>query len=48
MTNVSHPLFEQLSVGDAVEYTPEATKDGLHAQHIVRERHNHHAMAAGW
>lgn len=48
MTNVSHPLFGQLAVGDAVEYTPDVTKGGLHAQHIVREKHNNHAIAEGW
>lgn len=40
LTNVSHPSFEQLNVGDAVEYSPEILDDGRQAHHIVREKNN--------
>ncbi len=43
ITNVSFPNFTQLRVGDAVEYTSALMNDGWHAQHIVKERHNHTA-----
>ena len=39
VTNMCYPQFDKLEIGDVVEYTPEPTKDGQHAQHIVRERH---------
>lgn len=42
VTNVSHPSFKQLCIGDAVEYTPEPVNDGWQAHHIIRERHNNH------
>lgn len=38
ITNVSHPTFDQLMIGDEVKYTPEPTKDGRHAQHVVRQK----------
>ena len=41
VTNVSYPSFNQLMIGDAVEYSAEPQNDGLHAQHVVKERHNH-------
>lgn len=45
MTNVSYPKFEQLAIGDAVEYTAETINDGRQAQHVIKERHNnHHAL----
>jgi ribosomal subunit interface protein len=43
MTNVSHPRFERLSIGDAVEYIPETFRDGNHAHHVILERKNHEA-----
>jgi ribosomal subunit interface protein len=43
ITNMSNTDFNKLSIGDAVEYTPEMTNDGHQAQHVVKERHNHHA-----
>lgn len=45
MTNVTYPSFDQLSVGDAVEYFAEAYSDGRQAQHVVKERHNNHIAA---
>lgn len=44
ITNVSHPGFKQLLVGDAVQYVAETFSDGRHAQHIIREKHNNHAV----
>lgn len=41
MTNVAYPTFNQLSIGDAVEYIPEPLSDGRQAQHVVKERGNH-------
>lgn len=41
MTNVSHPGFDQLSVGDAVEYIAEAVKEGRQAHRVIKERSNH-------
>jgi len=38
LTNVSHPSFNQLSVGDAVEYFPKGANDGRHAHHVLKER----------
>lgn len=43
ITNVSYPTFDQLLVGDAVEYVAETYSDGRHAQHVIKERHNNHA-----
>lgn len=40
ITNVAHPEFARLSIGDAVKYTPEPTQEGRHAQHVVRQK-NH-------
>lgn len=45
ITNVHYPSFAQLSIGDAVEYHPEAVSDGWQAHHVVRERHNNHETA---
>jgi ribosomal subunit interface protein len=42
VTNVSYPRFDQLNVGDAVEYIAETLNDGRQAQHVVKERHNNH------
>ena len=36
MTNVHHPHFEQLLIGDAVEYFVEQENDGLKANHVIR------------
>jgi ribosomal subunit interface protein len=41
VTNVSYPNFNQLMIGDAVEYSAEPQGDGLCAQHVVKERHSH-------
>lgn len=41
MTNVTHPLSQQLAIGDAVQYFTEDSKDGQQAQHVVRERGHH-------
>jgi ribosomal subunit interface protein len=41
MTNVSYPQFNQLVIGDAVQYISEPLSEGRQAQHICRERHNH-------
>ena len=41
LTNVRG--FNHLAIGDAVEFTSEMFSDGRHAQHIIKERHNHHA-----
>jgi cold shock CspA family protein len=41
VTNVKG--FEQLTIGDAVEYFAENFSDGRHAQHIIKERHNNHS-----
>ncbi|TAK71735.1 MAG: ribosome-associated translation inhibitor RaiA [Gammaproteobacteria bacterium] len=43
ITNVHYPHFNQLLVGDAVEYTAEAVNEGWQAHHVVRERYNNHA-----
>jgi len=40
MTNVSYPSFDQLHIGDAVEYISETINDGRQAQHVIKERHN--------
>ncbi|RDI38947.1 HPF/RaiA family ribosome-associated protein [Aquicella lusitana] len=40
ITNVHYPSFEQLAVGDAVEYIAELMNDGWQAHHVIRER-NH-------
>lgn len=41
VTNVHHPHFKQLCIGDAVEYIVATSGDGHQAQHVVRERHQH-------
>lgn len=41
VTNVSYPSFDQLLIGDAVEYTPASFADGQQAHHVIRERRNH-------
>ncbi len=38
MTNVSYPSFQQLLIGDAVEYQGECFNDGQHAHHVVLEK----------
>jgi ribosomal subunit interface protein len=45
MTNVSYPTFNQLLIGDAVEYIPETFNDGQQAHRVIRERRNHHQAA---
>jgi ribosome-associated translation inhibitor RaiA/cold shock CspA family protein len=44
VTNVSYPNFQQLAIGDAVEYVAETLSEGRHAHHIVKERHNNHSL----
>jgi len=46
MTNVSYPEFEQLTIGDAVEYFPETLQQGRQAQHVIKERHRDHYQEA--
>lgn len=41
LTNVGYPSFEQLMIGDGVEFMPEILNDGLQAHHVIREK-NHH------
>lgn len=41
MTNVKHPGFERLMIGDEVEYIPQPVSEGWQACHVIRER-NHH------
>lgn len=40
VTNIAFPTFNQLYVGDAVEYLPEPLNDGWQAHHVTKER-NH-------
>jgi len=40
-TNVGHPDFDDLGVGDLVEYTSAIFGDGRHAHHVIRGRRNH-------
>lgn len=44
ITNVSYPNFQQLAIGDAVEYIAETISDGRQAQHVIKERHNNHSF----
>ena len=39
LTNMSHPEFEKLAVGDTVEYTAEQQSDGRLAHHVIRDKH---------
>lgn len=34
--------FTKMTIGDAVEYTPEPINDGWHACHVIRERNHRH------
>lgn len=43
MTNASHPSFNKLMVGDAVEFYPESMSGGLQANHVVRDHAKEHA-----
>lgn len=43
VTNVGYPNFNQLLVGDAVEFRMVLQSDGRQAQHVIKERHNNHA-----
>ncbi len=38
VTNVRHPNFNHLMIGDAVEYIPEPVNQGWQACHVIRER----------
>jgi ribosomal subunit interface protein len=40
ITNVSHPSFDQLVVGDLVEYVAQPLNDGWQAHHVIRARNN--------
>lgn len=40
MTNMAYPNFDQLMIGDSVDYTTEILSEGRHAQHVTRKR-NH-------
>lgn len=40
-TNVASKTFEQLAVGDGVQFLTEPGKDGLQAHRVTLERHNH-------
>lgn len=46
VTNVAFPNFDQLTVGDAVEFIAQSYSEGRQAHHIVKERHNNHEVAA--
>lgn len=39
LTNVCYPTFDQLLIGDAVEYFPQAFSDGWHAHKVIRHHH---------
>ena len=41
MTNVAYPTFDQLEVGDMVEFISIPIGSGLQAQHVRREKKNH-------
>jgi ribosomal subunit interface protein len=43
LTNVAHPHFKQLAIGDTVQFLTQLQGDGWHAQHVIRERRNHKA-----
>ncbi len=43
LTNVSFPKFEQLIIGDLVEYVPIALSTGLQAQHVTKFKSNGHS-----
>lgn len=36
ITNVAHPKFEQLVIGDDVEFLPTAVSNGLQAHHVIK------------
>lgn len=38
LTNMSHPEFEKLTVGDTVEYVADHQGDGRLANHVIREK----------
>lgn len=42
ITNVSFPKFNQLIIGDEVDYIPTALSNGLQAQHVVKGKNNNH------
>lgn len=41
ITNVSYPHFNQLAIGDAVEYIAQPLNDGLQAHRVIKEHNNH-------
>lgn len=40
LTNMSHPQFAQLNIGDSVEYISQTQNEGRQAHHVIREK-NH-------
>lgn len=44
VTNVAHPAFAKLAIGDHVEYVGESLNDGRQAQHVLKERKNNHIV----
>lgn len=40
ITNISHPHFAQLAVGDIVNFLPETASDGLQAHKITKHKNN--------
>lgn len=43
VTNVAHPHFASLTVGDSVQFTSESNSEGRQAHHVVLEHKNHEA-----
>lgn len=41
VTNVNNLSFEQLLIGDPVEFISETVNDGRQAHHVLKMRHNH-------
>jgi ribosomal subunit interface protein len=40
-TNVTYPSFDQLAIGDIVEFVSMPSGDGLQAHHVTKEKKNH-------
>jgi ribosomal subunit interface protein len=40
ITSVAYPRFNQLTIGDSVEYIAEALSEGWQAHHIIKEHHS--------
>lgn len=41
ISNTAYPNFNHFTVGDSVEFISVAASDGLQANHVKREKHNH-------